>query len=350
MLTIFCIVLVFTLGWCTEYRNVVTKTVHVGEDVTLICPRQSSVSGYLFWVRVVAGNFPEALGATYTLDSVSVNTTPRITTKPETGTFVLSIKRTTLTDTALYYCEQHLHLKTTFLQTTFLYVKEPESHITAIIQDPVSDPLHPGDSEILQCSVLYNLKKKTCPGDPSVYWFRTGSDKSHPTIFYTHGNRSEKCEMRSETHSLKNCTYGLNKSISSSDSGTYYCAVAACGDIFLGNGTKVHVKGGDMDSLAKCHEVHTALYLLSAALAVSLTVIAFLIYIMKKNKVTFALSTIHEASTGDQQIQGNEESLVYAAPKFIKSRNDKRMRKSESTTGDQSVYADVRVKAKNNCN
>uniref|UniRef100_A0A672ZR05 Ig-like domain-containing protein n=1 Tax=Sphaeramia orbicularis TaxID=375764 RepID=A0A672ZR05_9TELE len=236
--------------WCTEYRNVVTKTVHVGEDVTLICPRQSSVSGYLFWVRVVAGNFPEALGATYTFDHALVNTTPRITTKQESGTFVLSIKRTTLTDTALYYLSKAFH---------FIF-PEPESHITAIIQDPVSDPLHPGDSEILQYSVLYNLEKKTCPGDPSVYWFRTGSDKSHPTIFYTHGNRSEKCEMRSETHSLKNCTYGLNKSISSSDSGTYYCAVAACGDIFLGNGTKVHVK------------------------AVSLTVIAFLIYIMKKNK------------------------------------------------------------------
>uniref|UniRef100_A0A672ZQX5 Ig-like domain-containing protein n=1 Tax=Sphaeramia orbicularis TaxID=375764 RepID=A0A672ZQX5_9TELE len=247
MLTIFCIVLVFTLGWCTEYRNVVTKTAHVGEDVTLTCTHQSSLSssGLLVWVRVVAGNFPEVLGATFTFNSASVTTLPRITTKKEPGTFVLSIKRTTRTDTALYYCEQHADLNTTFLQTTFLYVKEPESHITAIIQDPVSDPLHPGDSKTLQCSVFYNFEKKTCPGDPSVYWFRTGSDKSHPTIFYSHGNRSEECEMRSETHSLKNCTYGLNKIISSSDSGTYYCAVAACGDIFLGNGTKVHVKEGN---------------------------------------------------------------------------------------------------------
>uniref|UniRef100_A0A672ZNQ5 Ig-like domain-containing protein n=1 Tax=Sphaeramia orbicularis TaxID=375764 RepID=A0A672ZNQ5_9TELE len=273
--------------WCTEYRNVVTKTAHVGEDVTLTCTHQSSLSssGLLVWVRVVAGNFPEVLGATFTFYSASVTTLPRITTKKEPGTFVLSIKRTTRTDTALYYCEQHADLNTIFLQTTFLYVKEPESHITAIIQDPVSDPLHPGDSKTLQCSVFYNFEKKTCPGDPSVYWFRTGSDTSHPTIFYTHGNRSEECEMRSETHSLKNCTYGLNKIISSSDSGTYYCAVAACGDIFLGNGAKVHVKGN--------------VFCLSSViiLAISLIVIAFLIYAVKDQSDFDITTSFHHINT-----------------------------------------------------
>uniref|UniRef100_A0A4W6CFJ8 Ig-like domain-containing protein n=1 Tax=Lates calcarifer TaxID=8187 RepID=A0A4W6CFJ8_LATCA len=92
----------------------------------------------------------------------------------------------------------------------------------------VSDPVRPGDSVTLQCSVLSESENKTCPGDHSVYWFRAGSDKLHPEIIYTHGN---DCEKRSD--SLKSCN------VSSSDSGTYYCAVATCGEILFGKGTKV---------------------------------------------------------------------------------------------------------------
>uniref|UniRef100_A0A671Y4B9 Ig-like domain-containing protein n=1 Tax=Sparus aurata TaxID=8175 RepID=A0A671Y4B9_SPAAU len=42
---------------------------------------------------------------------------------------------------------------------------------------------------------------------------------------------------RSDTQ--KSCVYHFSKKVSSSDAGTYYCAVATCGEILFGNGAKV---------------------------------------------------------------------------------------------------------------
>lgn len=108
---------------CMDDQSFVTKNVHLGEDVTLTCSRRSNLSGLLFWIRVVAGNLPEVLGATYTFDQGTVNETPRITTKQEAGTFVLHIIQTQLNDTAFYYCEEVIELKTTKWNITFLRVK-----------------------------------------------------------------------------------------------------------------------------------------------------------------------------------------------------------------------------------
>ncbi|KAF3838704.1 hypothetical protein F7725_010472 [Dissostichus mawsoni] len=71
----------------------------------------------------------------------------------------------------------------TFLNGTFLRVKGPEPDITAIIQGHQSDPVLPGDSVTLQCAVLSESQSKTCPGETRVYWFRAGSDESHPVSF-----------------------------------------------------------------------------------------------------------------------------------------------------------------------
>lgn len=74
-------------------------------------------------MRLAPGNLPEVLGATYTFDGSYVNKTPRITVKPEPGTFVLRITETELSDTAFYYCEEYADLQTTFLNVTFLRVQ-----------------------------------------------------------------------------------------------------------------------------------------------------------------------------------------------------------------------------------
>lgn len=95
-----------------------------------------------------------------------------------------------------------------------------------VVQWPtVSNPVRPGDSVTLQCTVLSDSQNKTCPGDHSVYWFRSGSDKSHPNIIYTNGNRHDECDTQ------KSCIYHFSKNFSSFDAGTYYCAVATCGEI-----------------------------------------------------------------------------------------------------------------------
>lgn len=113
------------------YQNFVTKSVCVGENVTLTCSRQkiSMYTGRLFWIKLAAGNFPVVLGATYNFDLKTVNKTPRITTKQGPGTFVLHITKTELSDSAFYYCEQVVELQTTFLNKTFLRVKGKWSNI-----------------------------------------------------------------------------------------------------------------------------------------------------------------------------------------------------------------------------
>lgn len=106
---------------CTQEYT--TKTVSVGEDVTLTCSWRRNSSGYLFWMKVVAGNLPEVLGATYTFGGIIVNSTPRFKTEKEPGTFLLHIKQTELKDTAFYYCEEILELQKSLQNVTFLKVK-----------------------------------------------------------------------------------------------------------------------------------------------------------------------------------------------------------------------------------
>nr|XP_033488861.1 uncharacterized protein LOC117260866 [Epinephelus lanceolatus] len=300
---------VIQVGRCTDDHVFVTTTVEVGDDVTLNCTRQTSESyDTLFWIRLVSGKTPEFLGGTFVFDSKGVNKTARITAKQEPGSFILHIHETKLSDTGLYYCLKVNLQDMTFSKSTLLRVKGPEPDITAVTQDFPSDPVRPGDSVTLQCSVLSDSEKKTCPEEHRVYWFRAASDESHPSLIYSHGN-SDGCEKSPEAHSPQKCIYSFSKDVSSSDAVTYYCAVATCGEILFGNGAKVDIQELNMWDLQKAN---TLLFLLFAALALSLTVIAFLIYTIKKKTSAAALQT-NAASQ-----QRDEDSLAYSAPTFTK--------------------------------
>uniref|UniRef100_UPI003AB084DE uncharacterized protein n=1 Tax=Centroberyx gerrardi TaxID=166262 RepID=UPI003AB084DE len=233
--------------YCTDDQIFVTKTARVGENVTLTCIRDKFLyTGTLFWIRLVAGNLPEVLGATFTFDYDGVNETPRITAKQEPGQFVLHITKTKTIDTAFYYCIRVEQRSMRFLNATFLRIKGQEPNINAVQVFP-SKSVHPGDSVTLQCSVLSDPQTRSCPGEHSVFWFRVGSDESHPNIIYTHGNSHDECEKSPETPSAPHsCVYSFCKNVSSSDAGTYYCAVAACGEILFGNGAKLQIEGALM--------------------------------------------------------------------------------------------------------
>uniref|UniRef100_A0A665WD64 Ig-like domain-containing protein n=1 Tax=Echeneis naucrates TaxID=173247 RepID=A0A665WD64_ECHNA len=133
-----------------------------------------------------------------------------------------------------------------------LYFSGAEPEITTNFQLPPSDPVRPGDSVTLQCSVLFDSEKKTCPGDHSVYWFRAGSDEAHPSFIYAHGNNRDHCKKSPESESTQKCDYFFSKNVSSSDAGTHYCAVATCGEILFGNGTKLEIEGKSGIFLYNC--------------------------------------------------------------------------------------------------
>ncbi|XP_074505777.1 uncharacterized protein LOC141775937 [Sebastes fasciatus] len=232
-----------SLQGCTDDRISEAKTIGVGQNVNLTCTRQTSWrTTYLFWIRVVSGTFPEILGSTITYNKV-VEETHRVTATQEPGAFVLHITKTQFSDTAVYYCIKVTRSNMTFLEGIFLRVKGPEPDITAVTQDFPSDPVRPGDSVTLQCSVLFDSEKKACPGEHSVFWFRAGSDKSHPSLIYAQRNNRDGCEKSPEARSPQKCVYSFSKNVSSSDAGTYYCAVATCGEILFGNGSKLTIEG-----------------------------------------------------------------------------------------------------------
>nr|XP_024656653.1 uncharacterized protein LOC112432341 [Maylandia zebra] len=229
-----------------------TKNVAVGQNVTLNCFRDHRwLLTNLFWIRLVSQSFPEVLGSTISHNSSITEKIHHITTKQEPGTFVLHINRAQLNDTAVYYCIKESQLTMTFLKGTFLRVKGPDPGITGVTQDSLSNPVHPGDPVTLQCSVVSNSENRTCTEDHSVYWYRAKPDESHPSLIYIQGNNSYDCERSPEAASQQKCVYSFSRNVSSSDTGTYYCAVATCGEILFGNGTKLDIEGSSIVTTAK---------------------------------------------------------------------------------------------------
>ncbi|XP_056294860.1 uncharacterized protein LOC130209323 [Pseudoliparis swirei] len=252
---------------------------------------------------------------------------PHITAKQGPGTFLLHIRKAKLSDAGLYYCLNVNLFDLTFLNGTFLRIGGPEPNITFITEDFPSDPARPGDSVTLRCSVFSDPERRTCPGEPSVFWFKAGSDESHPSLIYAQRSNSAACEKSPEAHSPQKCVYSVSKNVSSSDAGTHYCAVATCGQILFGNGTKLNNKAPD-----------TVQILLLSTLAISLIVNAFMIY-------TFKIKTCHcYNASGDPQAQRRNEDLVeYSAPTFTKRKTGRAERKNVKPAEEETVYADVRT-------
>lgn len=126
-------IFLFVFPGCSNDHNFVTKTVDVGQNVTLSCIRQSTLlhQETLFWIRLVSGNQFEFLGGTFTFDYDEVNNTSHITVKQEPGTFIMQISETELSDTGFYYCIKVRTLAMTFLEGTFLTIKGKKKSLCA---------------------------------------------------------------------------------------------------------------------------------------------------------------------------------------------------------------------------
>ncbi|XP_047441570.1 signal-regulatory protein beta-2-like, partial [Mugil cephalus] len=219
------------------YTLLPVKTVHLGEPATFTCviPSIDISDRKIHWYKQSVG---DSLNIIVTLVKSVTEYAPNVSNsrfdlRTDNSFSNLTILSTVEEDEGMYHCGVTEWIKTKW-SGTYLLV---EGNTERTIVQTVSYPVRPGDSVTLQCSVLSDSENKTCPGDLSVFWFRAGSQTSHPNIIYTDGDMSNKCEKRSETQ--KRCVYSFSKDISSSDAGTYYCAVATCGEILFGNGTKL---------------------------------------------------------------------------------------------------------------
>uniref|UniRef100_A0A3B1J4U9 Ig-like domain-containing protein n=1 Tax=Astyanax mexicanus TaxID=7994 RepID=A0A3B1J4U9_ASTMX len=218
------------------------KYVQQGEIISLNCKFSAVHASVAAWFKQTPGENPLLIvSAFHTLQEKyhnGFNKSGRFNAVREKNNFIFSfnlkISNAESSDSATYYCIVAYHSYVALFHCTVFVLK---GNLYTVLQPPVSDPVQLGGNTTLQCSILTD----NSAGDHSVYWFRHGSGESDPGIIFTHGNRSDQCKKSSETVSpTQSCIYKLPKNnLSLSDAGTYYCAVAACGHIFFGNGTKL---------------------------------------------------------------------------------------------------------------
>ncbi|XP_060951850.1 uncharacterized protein LOC133028833 [Limanda limanda] len=217
------------------------KSAEVGENVTLDCFNEDESTMMLYWYKRILGQTPKLMCKFYKHDSPDKNGCKLsdefkndMRFKPEitTGRNHLKISDVQISDSANYFCITGFLYTYEFMEGITLRVKSSGSNIQAVVHQ--SESIQPGGSVTLSCTVHTG----TCDGEHSVYWVKN-SEEPQPGLIYTHGDRNHQCERKPDTQT-HTCVYNLSmERLNCSHAGTYYCAVAACGHIVFGDGTKL---------------------------------------------------------------------------------------------------------------
>uniref|UniRef100_A0A674EBT5 Ig-like domain-containing protein n=1 Tax=Salmo trutta TaxID=8032 RepID=A0A674EBT5_SALTR len=255
------------------------NSANVGDTVTLQCFYEGDVAMHFSWYKQPLGEKPQVISTVYRYDEAPTfyhefKGNPRFSVQSGQGINHLSISDINSSDSALYYCGSAHSNVLEFGKGTFLNIKGSNSK--TVVEQSVSESVQPGESVTLNCTI----HMETCAGEHSVYWFRHGSGESHSGIIYTHRDRSDQCEKSPEAGSpTQSCVYNLPKrNLSLSDAGTYYCAVASCGEILFGKGTKLDIQvatEADMRILVLFSIIRTGFLLCCLT-------IFFIIYLVRK--------------------------------------------------------------------
>ncbi|XP_073331767.1 uncharacterized protein [Pagrus major] len=214
-------------------------SVSVGEPVTLECSYEDGSAVMLYWYKQTPGQKPQLVSKFYKLDKNPTlfgefENDPRLTLDSAPGKNHLRISYVQSPDAGTYYCMGGSSYVYDFIEGITIHVKSSGLNIPAWVHQSASEIIQPGGSVTLNCTVHTG----TCDGEHSVYWFKH-SQESHPGLIYTHGGRNDQCERKDNTQ-IHTCVYNLPmKSLNLSHAGTYYCAVASCGHILFGDGTKL---------------------------------------------------------------------------------------------------------------
>ncbi|XP_030018619.1 immunoglobulin kappa light chain-like [Sphaeramia orbicularis] len=309
------------------------KIADVGESVTLPCLYESDAATY-YWYKQKLGQKPRLMSITYRYNK---NTTfqgefrnnRRFTVDGE-ETNNLKISDLQLSDSATYYCARSYSFVFEFLSSFTVAVKASDVSGEALVRQSESENVHPGDSVTLNCTVHTG----TCDGEHSVYWFKKSEDPQ-PGVIYTHGGTNDQCVRKNDTQT-HTCVYNLPiQSLDRADAGTYYCAVASCGRVLFGNGTKLEFND----------EVHTLVlvFFLSGALAITTTlVVSLAVSVYKLNKRNSCECTecqVRYSTPSATNREGYQDDLHYAALSVNSANASRRQRKNYEA---ECVYSGVR--------
>ncbi|XP_033949051.1 uncharacterized protein [Pseudochaenichthys georgianus] len=311
--------------------------VELGGNLTLTCSVFNNEAWMIYWYKLKFGYMFQTVAAG-PFDKIQLqgqfNNSRFNITKRHTQN-ILNIRNVTKEDEATYFCQAGSVYKMEIIYGTLLVVNDHTNLKKSIHvkQSPKTESVQPGDSVTLQCSLLSKHKENAhqCPDEHKVYWFRSGSGESHPSILYTH----------SEEQKESSCVFSLSKTIhNSSDTGTYYCAVATCGQILFGEGTTVETRS----------KLDAAVLVLGALLACSLTLIVILAFYVNRGvcrhcKVATCTTRnprANEAAVDEStDLDGDEEAVNYAALNYS-TRKVKKMKQKQELP-QECVYSAVRA-------
>uniref|UniRef100_A0A3P9Q752 Ig-like domain-containing protein n=1 Tax=Poecilia reticulata TaxID=8081 RepID=A0A3P9Q752_POERE len=264
-------------------------SVKAGESVTLQCFRDPDTPARAYWYKVTLRQKPQLISTVFKYDPEGTfqrefKNNPRFTLDTKGNLNNLRITNLQPSDSATYYCVTGHSFKIEFDGGTIIHVEESGLNIQALVQQSETEIFPPGDSVTLNCT----LQTGSCGGEHRVYWLRN-SEEHYPGLIYTHEGSNDQCERKPGEQS-HTCVFSLPlKNLTVSNAGTYYCAVASCGQILFGNGTNLNFSLSDTKYLIMCcFCLSTAetdsVYLLTGALvfttflSVSQAVLLFILY------------------------------------------------------------------------
>ncbi|XP_078131994.1 uncharacterized protein LOC144534128 isoform X2 [Sander vitreus] len=222
-----------------ETRFVSVKT---GDELTLQCFYEGDVAVKCFTgIKQTLGQKPKLISTyhKYNINGIfhdEFKNNSRFTLDMENGKNHLKITDVRVSDSATYYCASSYTYIFEFAEGTLVDVEGSGMKVPATVHQSISESIQPGGSVTLNCTVHTG----TCDGEHSVYWFKN-SEESQPGLIYTHGGRNDQCERKPNTQT-HTCVYNLPMKSLNLSHETYYCAVASCGHVLFGNGTKLDLE------------------------------------------------------------------------------------------------------------
>ncbi|XP_039677580.1 signal-regulatory protein beta-2-like [Perca fluviatilis] len=211
------------------------QAVELGHTVTFTCNIKSAARTRM-WYTLNTERRLQLLASTDTLYNLTIfkEKSHRYEVQSDHISSFLTIPRTTWEDVGTYYCGVMDLRDIQFGQGTFLMITGANPISDSGVQQRESEPVQPGDSVTLSCSVHTGR----CAAEHiSVTWLKN-SHHSAPQMIYYSGNKSCRRTESGET----SCVYELLlRNLSSDDAGTFYCVLTSCGQTLFGNGTRIIV-------------------------------------------------------------------------------------------------------------
>ncbi|XP_055085228.1 uncharacterized protein LOC117386019 [Periophthalmus magnuspinnatus] len=317
MIPLFVVLLALNLGLASKAQVNLHETSHflfatVGDSITLTCDyedKNKMLGAMQYWYKESLGTKPTRISSFskyYQTKSLhgEFNQSHRFTLDADHENNNLNIKHVQMSDSAVYLCITCFLHNVDIIESVTLIVKSLSP--TAEVRQSPHEDTEPGHSVTLNC----NVTTESCEGEHGVHWFKQ-SEESAAGVLYSHGGSSDQCESNTDSPT-KSCVYKLPiHNVSSEQTGTYYCAVAACGQVLFGNGTRICLKN-DSDNMV---------YFLSGVSVFSISLVILL---------TFCLYTQSKTDT----CMRNSTTKTKDFPKFLQYRATEQVNRRSGQTPD----------------